>query len=119
MNGVCSLWVLSDCQGSPRTEEDGGQGKEEDEGDEATTDNDANAAQLALLEVWMGLPGYAQTRGQNPGGESATALLKLRKALRVDGDPTVPSSGEGTAEEGAEAIASASPLNVRHPKYRR
>lgn len=109
----CSL-ALPHCQKPLREDKEGERGGEEEEGDEHKTEEYSNPAQLALLEVWMGLPGYGTTRGGAAGGEAAAAAsAKLRKALNFHENPAASSSEGGSAEEGVEAIAPAPTLEVR------
>lgn len=107
---------MTDCQESLRAEEAGEQVGELAEGDDQSKEGGANHAQLALLEMWMGLPGYGLTRGRAAEGEAAAALLRLRKALSVVEDPAASSLEGGSTEEGAEGITPASTLQVRETK---
>eukprot|EP00752_Nemacystus_decipiens_P012187 g10805.t1 len=98
---------------SSREEEAGEHIAEEAEGDEQTREGDSNHAQLALLEMWMGLPGYGPTRGRAAEVEVAAALSRLRKALGIAEDPAACSLGEGrSAEERAEEMAPATTLQM-------
>lgn len=110
-----STCPTSNCQAPLNAEKDGAPGGEgEEEKDETVTGDASNPEQLALLEVWMGFPGYGTTRGQAAGGEEAgAAIAKLRRALNLHEDVTASSEG-GNADEGSGAIAPTSTLEV-HP----
>eukprot|EP00903_Cladosiphon_okamuranus_P012352 g11581.t1 len=94
-----------------RLEGTGEQGGEEAEGDETMGEEDTNRQQLAVLEVWTGLPGYGTTKVRVVE-ETSEALTKLRKALNVDEDPVAPSSEGGSPEQTTEAIAPVSTLQM-------
>lgn len=100
-----------------RTENEAEQGGKDSDGDENTRVEDANHAQLALLEVWRGLPGYGLVKGRSAGEEAGAALTKLRKALNVGGDPAALSSEGGSAEEGTEPVAPDSTLQVLETEW--
>lgn len=104
---------VNGCQG--RAETEGEQSGEEAEGDENTRCGDTNHAQLALLEVWVGLPGYWPTRGRTAAEEAAAELAKLRKALKIDVGPAMSSADTGGAEHGAGSVVPASTLQVHKP----
>lgn len=103
---------LHDCKAFLPPERASEQGGEESEGDETMRGGDTNRAQLALLEVWMGLPGYGTTKGRAAEGDAAAALTKLKKALIVDEHPVASSSKGESPEEGEEAITPTSTLQV-------
>ena len=98
-------------------EEAGEQCCEEAERDEHTRERESNDARLALMEMWMGLPGYGIIRGRGGEGEAAAALSRLRKAFSVADDLAVSPLEGSSAEEGVEETALASALQVANPIF--